>query len=200
MLRDSTLYKRFEFCAAEGFTLVEILVVITIFAAVGIVITNLFIGHNNLYYFSSAEVNGDSQARLAMDRMVGMTREAESIVASRLFSGTVFSSGASTLVERLKTVNSSNDFVTGSYDYVVYYLDSLDPSKLMETVEAGPQSRRVSSTRLLANNVQNLNFVYTPSDLSSAKTITIGLLIRSQLRNSTSTVDLSSSVKIRGKS
>lgn len=189
-------FRRFDF---PGFTLIEAVLVIFVFSIVFLIISNLFIGQNNLYNFFMTEVRSGQAARLAMDRMVETSRQAEVVLDSHDFSGTVYASGPQVMVARLKSVDAGDEFITNSFDYVAYYLDSGNPRRLLEKLEANASSKRLSATRVLANNVYYLNFSYTPSSFSSAKEILISITAAEKYKNSTSSTILTATAKLRDK-
>lgn len=182
-----------------GFTLVEVVVVLGIFSIAGAVLVNIFLGHFSLFRFFTAEVNSGSSARLAADRMIALIREADSVLASYDFSGQLHESDSSELVLRLKTVNNSEDFITDAFDYATFYRDSVDPRRLMETIQADTESRRPSATRVLAENLEVFDLVYDNVDPLQVQEITLELRMVEAFRQTSSTSTVKTIVKLRNR-
>lgn len=183
----------------SGFTLVEVVVVLAISSIVGLVLVNIFLGHADLFRFFNAEVNSGSAARLVADRMVSLIREAESVQASHDFSGQLRQSTPDELVLRLKTVNASDAFVIGAYDYVAFYRDGDDPRRLMETIQADAASRRASGTRVLAENLEILNLAYDNPTIQDAREVTLELRMAEDFRQTSATSTVKTVVKLRNR-
>src|SRR3989344_1119425 len=65
---------------SRGFTLVEIVIVISIVVVCGVVIADLFIGQNRLYKVETAELNVTSDARVALDDIDNYVRQANRVL------------------------------------------------------------------------------------------------------------------------
>ena len=180
----------------EGFTLVELVVVVALFSITAFLVANLFLGQNSLYQYYTAEIGTGRSERLALDRIVSITRQAESILSSRTFSGTTYTTDSQTLILRLKTVNPSNDFVPATFDYIVWYRDAGNPRKLVETIEADSQSRLLSTARVLADNITGLSFTYDNASVSLAREVTVSLAANESFKNSSSTIESVASAKL----
>lgn len=189
-----------HFFAGKGFTLVEVIVVIFIFVLMSIAITSLFIGQNSLYQFYTAEVASEGSARRIVNRVTELVRTSESVLSSYDFGGTVHSSGSDTLVLRLPTVDSSDQILTNTFDYVVYYLDPSDNTKLFEKMEADGQSQRGSVTRLLSESIDNVLFTYDNVDFDKVSEVGLAIETLETFKNTVATTTLDILVKLRNRS
>lgn len=175
--------------------MVETVIVISIFAIASLALIEIFLGHNDLFRLSRASVNTNAASRMIADRIVSSVREADQVLAAHDFSGVTYSSGPDTLVLRIKSVDASNDFISGAFDYIAYYLDPTDSRKLNEIIEASASSRRLSATRLLSEAVEGLNFVYDNPDYSLVTKVDLAIILAEDFRQTSAT----STVKVRAK-
>src|SRR5689334_16825309 len=104
----------------RGFTLVEILIVVALVAVSSMVLADMFIGHNRLYRTQTAELNVTGDARTSLDDIDGYVRQAN----RTLDSYSTYIAGSEVLILQIQSINSSNQLIAGTFDYVVYYLDS----------------------------------------------------------------------------
>lgn len=155
-----------------GYTLSEVLVAAVISVLLlGAIFMSQILGRQ-IFDLSSAFVDVNSKARIAMDWMVRDARWANQIAASRTFGVETYSTGDSVLILEIPAINGSGDVLDSIYDYFVYYLDPLDSAVLKRTVDADAASSRSNGTRTVANNVNALVFSSGGTGLSSVADVT----------------------------
>ncbi|OGE74332.1 MAG: hypothetical protein A3I07_02680 [Candidatus Doudnabacteria bacterium RIFCSPLOWO2_02_FULL_42_9] len=138
---------------SRGFTLVEIVIVISIVVVCGVVIADLFIGQNRLYKVETAELNVTSDARVALDDIDNYVRQANRVLDN---SG-AYITGAQVLVLQIQSINASNQLIPATFDNVVYYLTG---PELYREVFPHNASSRLGGTKQLASHVNGLAFTY----------------------------------------
>jgi len=156
---------------SQGFTLLEIIMVILFVAIIGLVGSELFIGQNRVYKIETAELNINANARLALDDIDNYVR-----LANRtLDSYSIYTAGSQILILKIQSVNASDQLLPAVYDYVVFYLSSSD---LYREVFPDAASSRTAVTKRLASNVNSLNFSYNNVDYSLVKEVTTDLTLQ----------------------
>ena len=190
---------KLRYKSSTGFTLIEITILLSLFTVVVFALVVILLGNNNLFGFLRTAVLSGQGGRLAADRVLMQTREADAVVANRVFSGQSYNSGENTLILEMKTVDSANEFISGSFDYAVYHLNPTKPNQLIEEVEAAPGSRRASQTRILTDQVLSLSFAYDQPNPQNAHEVTLRLVTSAQYKSSSSTIPLMVSAKLRDK-
>lgn len=141
----------------EAASLVELMFV----AVIGLIVLGMMMilyvgGHHNMTLgVASAEINSD--ARLAMDRMLRDLRWATQLEASRSISGTNYVTGNNEMVIKIPSIDANNKVISNTYDYVVYALDSSDPRQLRKIVDPNVASSRGSLNQTIANNINSFS-------------------------------------------
>jgi len=181
----------------SGFTLIETLIVIVLFALTATVIVNLFLGQNGLYRYYTAEVKSTGRARLALDRIDMVARESDAVLASYNFGGTDYFSGTDTLILRQQSIDNSDNFVSGSFDYTVFFRDPSDPRTLRELTEVGALSKRQAIDRVLSSSIESFTLTYDSPSFSTVENIDIEITASENFSGSTATTTIFSSVKLR---
>lgn len=174
----------------SGFTLVEAIIVIAIFAALSIVLVSVLLSQHRLYRTQSAELNINDEARSSLDDIDAHIRLANKALANY----SAYTSGPQTLILEIPAINSLNQIVTGAYDHVVYYLSL---TTLNKVIIADAASSRVSQTVPLSVGVTAVNFNFNNQnfDLVSEISTSLSLLESAGLFNRTITVSSNSRLR-----
>lgn len=185
------LYKR---KSGGGFTVVElvIIVAISVFACIGLV--NLFLTFNALYGYQRAFLATAASASTAMGALEAATAPAEQVLASRVFSGTTYTSATTTLVLQLPAVNASGNIIAGTKDYVVFFLAT---TTLYRLTEAGAGSVRPSGLKKLSTTVALLAFTYNDPDAMKATVVTADLTTQAAFKREVAQSRLRERLRLR---
>lgn len=173
-----------------GFTLIEVLVVVAIFAVCAVVLTSLFIGQNRIYKTETAELNVTSDARAALDDIDNFVRAATRTMDTY----STYTAGSQVLILQIQSINASNQLLPGVYDYAVYYLTGND---LFREIFPDPSSARPAQLKKLASNVTGLVFTYNNLDLALVTQVTTDLTIQENAGVQIRSITLSSKARLR---
>ena len=154
-----------------GFTLAEVLVVIGLIAILSVFAVGIFLSNNQFYQTQSGEINSIVSTRLISDRINEYGRVANSIVASRAFSGATYTTGAETVIFQIPSVNGSGGIIAGTYDYVVVSEDLSDATRLRLILDPNASSARISRDIELTTNLTSVSFTYSDADPTLAKNV-----------------------------
>lgn len=184
----------------QGFTLIEIMVVVGLFALLMLFATGIFLSHNGLYFAQRAEINAVGSARHALDDMTDEIREAVAVAVSTDYQSVTYTTDADTLVLRLPATDASGVPLSGTYDYIVYYIDSGNPQYLRKIAAPNAASfRRVEDKKLLTEYLNSLVFTYNDPTPANASRINVQLVTRDTARLATRAITLTEDVYLRNK-
>ncbi|MBI4049545.1 MAG: four helix bundle protein [Candidatus Doudnabacteria bacterium] len=175
---------------SSGFTLIEIIVVVAMFAMTMLILADLFVGQNQIYRTQTAELNVTSDARVALDEVDAAVRAAD-VVAGSFGS---FTTGPQTLVLQIPAINASNQIIAATYDYMVYYLNG---TNFFRQIIPNAASSRSAQTKKLASNVTGLLFSYDNADLAAVKQVATDVTVQETASRYTRSITLSSKSKLR---
>lgn len=153
----------------RGLTLVETVVVISIFAIASIVIGSVYIGHSKLYTTENSIADIKSQKSIFIKEFEGAAESSSDIIASYTFGGTTRTSSSSTAIFQLPSIDTNGNIIPSKFDYEVFYREG---KKVFAEVSADAASRRKNLKRELCDAAQNLTFQYNSSPPHDATVIT----------------------------
>jgi prepilin-type N-terminal cleavage/methylation domain-containing protein len=173
-----------------GFTLIEVIVVVALFAVCSVVLTSLFIGQNRIYKTQTAALNITADARIALDDIDNYLRAANRTLAGY----SSYTAGPQVLILQIQSVNSSNQLVPGTFDNVVFYLSS---GSLVRQIFPNAASTRIATTKKLASNVTGLVFTYNNASYALVTQVSTDLTIQENAGVQTRAITVSSKAKLR---
>ena len=142
----------------RGFTLIEIMVVFTVFSIIIGAIYAVFTVGNQSWLQGAAQVDVQQEARRAMDWMIRELRESRD-------SGITIASGGSSITFEIPSNLGSTDII---WDYQVQYF--LSGAQLMRTLsdKSTGVPIAIDVNRVLANDVNNLQFTRIQTTITIA--------------------------------
>lgn len=166
----------------QGFTLIEIIIVIAIFSALMLALLNLFDWHNKVYLLERADTQATGSARITMNNMTKYIAQASQVLASRTINGTTYTTGSNTVVLQLPSFDASGNLIASTNDYVVYNLSGTTLSQITELGSAS--SARYAGTKVMSQDVGTLSITYDTVDVTAATKVTINLRTQAVSRGS----------------
>jgi len=143
--------------SSKGFTIVEILVAVGIFALIALAMIDLFISNNALIKSEEATIDVVGTASKVAGEVQTYAMQADAVVLSHDFSGVTYTSGTSTLILELPAIDGSGSIVGSEYDYIVFYSASSSAYRIINT---SLSSARAGGKRLLGDSLDSLTFTY----------------------------------------
>lgn len=183
----------------HGFTLIEAIVYIAIASIVLVIITQIFISQSQVYDAETSRADIELYAKQALNRMVQNSISARGVVATQVLGGATYSSSSSTLVLELQSIDANQNLISNKYDYIAFYLDPTDLTKLYMKIDADPNSSRKDTTTLLSTFVEGLNFRYNIADPALATKVEIALNLARTVRGQNRTAQSSTSIFFKNK-
>lgn len=161
----------------KGLTLPELLIAMTITVLVGGLIAGMLVNNSGVFYKQASKVGQGLGANDSLAQIRSNIKEARAVAAGYPIGSSTYTSGASQLVLRLATIGSSGNVVLNTYDYVVYHLDN---NNLRMRLFPDALSQRNAENRVLANNVNSLNFQYfdnTGSEITPTSAVRVKITL-----------------------
>ncbi|MFZ3044085.1 MAG: type II secretion system protein [Minisyncoccia bacterium] len=163
----------------RGFTLIETLIVIGISVVSLIALVNLFLTFNSIYGYEQAFVATAGSASSAMNAFEAAVLPASQVLVSHDFSGTTYSSGATTLVLSIPSVDGSGNVIAGTEDYVVFYLSA---ASLYRRTLPGAGSVRTAGIKTLSTTLHTLSFTYDNADFTKVTSVIIDIVTQANYK------------------
>lgn len=162
----------------EGMTVIGIMAIILV------MVSEIFTVSYDIFVKQSARTNNETGAVLAARAISEAARGAETVESSHVINGTTYTTSADVLVLKLPTLDSSNNVIAASHDYMAIYRHPSQTTKIFSDIEAAAGSKRVTGQKLVTAYNTTLQFRYNDPDVTKADRIQI-YLVNSQTKRST---------------
>lgn len=178
----------------RAFTLVEVVITVAVSVILMLAIAQLYVVYGRLITSQNAYINVVLGAGSIMDsfRLAGL--QASRIAVSHTFVGVGYTSGASTVIFEIPSVDSSGSIITGTYDYIGIHASGTDAYRL---VDAAVGSSRVTGQKRLTNALSSMIFTYDNADLSLATNVIANATTSSEVGGETLQMHLNEHVYLR---
>lgn len=98
--------------------------------------------------------------------------QAQNIINTTTINGITYTTDNKNLILQLRSIDSNNNIILGSYDIVIFYTTSSNPIKIYKKIIPSSFSSRKNYEVLINNMVKEINFEYNtinPKDASMIK-------------------------------
>lgn len=180
----------------SGFTLTEVIIVVFVSTVVMLGVFSIYSTFSASYIFQNAKINTSRSTASFLNEFADNVHQANAIVASKVISGTTYTTGSTTLVLEIPAINSSGDIVSNTYDYAVLYSTSTYAYRLLS---ANGSSARNTNTKQYTDTLSNLTFTYDNATPANAASITADITTQTQVKSNTVTSHLKQQVYLRNK-
>lgn len=146
----------------KGFTLTELLISVAVGAAVGTLLLGIMVNNTGLYYKEASKIQqgvGSNDALASVRTNIKISQYVSSVYPE--IGTPVYTSGANQLVLKLPTLDSSNNLVADTFDYVIYYISEQGGrNQLHMKLIPDVLSQKKAIDQILSNNVNSVVFDY----------------------------------------
>lgn len=156
----------------RGFTILELLISIAILSIISVIISTIAIRSGIIFEKQTGLVEVRLSNRFVLDEVATQVRAAKQVEGSFTGNGQNFTTGTTTLILKLPSVDSSGSTISGAFDRVVFYLDG---ARIFKKVFPDATSKRPKTTQILTATVKNLNFSYNNVSIASASAVSVNL-------------------------
>lgn len=168
--------------SSAGFTLIETSIVAAIFTMIMLVLVTLYINFGHFAQEQRAAIEVVHTAGRIAYEVQNATLAADSIVASHTFSGLALTSATDTLVVELPAVDTSDNIVPATYDYIGIYATGTSAYKV---TDAAAGSARTSGSVLLSDVLASLEFSYDALSPSLSTSVEVDVETSDDIRGLT---------------
>lgn len=184
--------------SGAGFTLAEILVVVSLFTVAVLVITSVYFSNNQFYNQENVKTILQNSSREAADKIMEFGRLAVTFVNTYTIGSTVYTADSELVIFRIPSIDGSNNIIAGTYDYAVIGKNPSNPLRFELIVDANPASSRKSRSLLFSDKLLSLVFAYDNPDFSLARKMDYNFSLQ-QIGKTTVTQTMAGSVTLRNK-
>ncbi len=172
----------------KGFTLIEMIITLTLTAVIGVVLMVVLVNSLSLQTTQSARVMQGLGINTALSDINSWVRRASGVsVGYPAVTPYTYTTGVNSLVLKVPSIDGAGAVINDVYDYVVFVVES---SKLKEIIFPNALSARRQSNKILTDNVALVNFSFqntvgqsvAPSS-ASVVTVTINLSQKASYAN-----------------
>ncbi len=179
---------------ARGFTFIETLITVALFAVLVLAVTQLYVVYGRIISFQGSSLNISLGASGVVDAVRTAGLQADHVVASHTFSGTVYNSGTTTAIFELPSVDASGAVLTNTYDYVGIYASS---TNVYRVIDAAAGSARVSGTKQLTSALNALSFTYDNASFPLVASLTVDATTSATVQGNAAQVHLRDHIYLR---
>lgn len=146
----------------NGFTLVEVIIAMTITVVVGSLLLSLLVNNTGLFYQQSSRLNQGLGLNDSMAKIRSGLKEANAVVSGYPIASPTYTSSATALVLRLPAIDSSGNKIFNVFDYEVI---TVSQNRLYFKLypDSVNGSTRKTADQVLTNNVDSALFEYFDS-------------------------------------
>ena len=146
----------------KGFTLVELLIVVSLSVVISAVLVAILINNTELVYKENSRVSQGLDLNDALANIKTYIRQAQSVASSYPETPPVsYTSSSTQLVLKFVSLDANGEVVQATFDFVIYLKDQ---DKLKILVIPGSGSSRLPQDSILAKNVSEVLFDYFDSN------------------------------------
>jgi hypothetical protein len=166
----------------RGVTTLELAVSTAVGATIFTILGAIFIAQGRYFAIEDAIAETQYQAFQILDTAGLYALSSSGVVSSRTIGGVAYSTGTSTVVLELPSIDGSDSVLVNAYDYVAMGLDPDDASRFTVAIDASTNSARVDALRSPGSLVDKLIFRYNTTDPTAATAIELYVRTRKDAR------------------
>lgn len=166
--------------ARRGFTMLEIIIVLSIALICFLIILGMYISQSRLYASESNISELQTINSIIQETVSRNIEQGIEIIESKIINGTIYISDSNTMIVKLPAIDASKQIIAGVYDYVAFDFDSAN-SKITSNTETGSGSARPTGEKTVANFVGTLNFRYNNNVWANINTIEMTIATKKEI-------------------
>lgn len=180
----------------RGVTLIELLIGLAVFAVLILFLSHFFVSYYDAFNELQSSNEVAKSTGLFINAVSNAVRQADTIVSSKVVSGTTYTSDATTMVLELPSIDASSHVISGTYDYMVFYLNG---STIHWLIDANVSSSRKSGSQMIGSNISSLVFTYNDPSVTSATKVDVAVTAQKEVKGRVFQNSLNQQVYLRNK-
>lgn len=167
-----------------GFTLFELLITISIMGIVVIVVSSLFISTNQFNRDEQLRIDVGEDASRVLGPLDRVLREGMQIMASADIGGTTYTTGTSTVVFSLPSIDETGATITGTSDTAVITLDASIATNpgIRLLISPAANTYRPSQNSITVDHVKDFYLRYTTDTPTASTTVSAMVQVTKTVR------------------
>ena len=149
--------KKGHACRQAGFTLLELVITMGLVSVVGLLLVVIIVNSTGVFYKESSKLSQGLNSNDALSSIRGDIKQSNGVVATYTDGSTTYTSGTTQLILKLSSIDSSNNLISNTYAYFVYFLDQ---KKLRLKSFPDPASVRKKQDQIFSTIVDSVLFQY----------------------------------------
>lgn len=178
-------------------TLTDTLVSIFIFVIIITSMTGIFFAYKDIYTVEIVYNELTTNATILMNKITTTIRQGTAIQETKNINGTDYTTDYDTLIISLPTIDTNNNILADTYDYIVYYRDPTDNTHLKSDLEADASSKRNSGQSFEGEYIDTLNFNYNNTNYAMVDKVETILVTKKVANKSEREIIMQSTTNLR---
>lgn len=145
---------------SKGFTLVELLISMSIAVVVGGLLIAIIVNSSGLSYKQSSKVNIGLNTNDALAQVRKSIKESSAVVPSFTIGSETYTSGLSEIILKVPSLDQSGNIISNFFDYFIFFQDQ---TKLRFKVFPDPASSRQPQDQIFSTSLDSLQIQYLSS-------------------------------------
>lgn len=143
----------------RGWSLIEILIVMTVAAVAGGLLINLMVSSNRLFFDQSAHISQGLSLNQTELELTDLIKVSAGVVAQYPVSGSpLYTTDSNTLIIKLPALSATGGVIESVYDFAVIEPDAVKPEVLRKQIFKDSASFRKAENKVLSTNLNALTF------------------------------------------
>ena len=156
---------------SRAFTIIELLIAISISTIMILILTNTYLGYMRTYNTQQTYISLARSTSSIMNIATRAAQQAKGITYSHTFGGTNYTTGSTTVIFQLPSIDVSGNAIAGTYDFIGIYASGTDA---YTAFDQGSGSVRGGRTAVLtSHDLSDLTFIYSNADPTAATKLDI---------------------------
>lgn len=141
----------------KGLSLIELLIITGVMTVVGALLMVIMVNSAGLFTKESAKLEAGLNINDTLVQVRSNIKNASSIASSYSDSTTTYTTGTTQLILQIPSLDSSNNIITDTFDYYIFFLDQ---KKLRFKTFPNAASARKDQDQIFSNIIDSLKFQY----------------------------------------
>ena len=141
----------------KGLTLIEVLISIGIAVVIGVLLVAIIVNSAGLYSKESSKLSQGLNTNDALLTIRDTIKQSSAVITVYTSGVNTYTSSGTQIVLKLFSIDSSNNLITNTYDYFIFYTDT---NRLRLKTFPDSTSSRKSQDQIFSTSLDNLNFQY----------------------------------------
>ena len=147
--------------SAKGWSLIEVLIAVSVAAVAGGLLINLMVSSNKLFFDQSAQISHGLSLNQTIFEITDLIKSSSGIATQYPAQGSPqYVSDSNTLVIKLPAIDGTGSVIDSVFDYAVIEADAAKPAILRKQIFKDNSSTRNAENKVLSTALSSVAFSY----------------------------------------